>query len=73
MHLEDGDLRHDEGTVSHYWKVPTEENTPVRHGYWYVYPDVCVCSLCGEDSLSLSKYCPNCGAMMDGQAKEGWD
>lgn len=53
--------------------LPAVDAVPVVHGYWYVYPDVCVCSVCGEDSLSLSKYCPNCGALMDKESKEAWE
>lgn len=56
---------------------PTIDAEPVRHGYWE-YPDFydfgSVCSYCGFDSgeivggnqLKCLKYCPNCGAKMDG-------
>ena len=43
------------------------------HGHWIIYPDVCVCSKCNEQSPSIFKYCPNCGALMDEEAKEAWD
>lgn len=46
-----------------------QDVAPVRHGRWIKGR----CSICGEDALLddvenefLSKYCPNCGAIMDG-------
>lgn len=56
--------------------LPAEYVAPVRHGRWlqkkhkifgneYDY----VCSECGCDyALAEYKYCPNCGAKMDGGA-----
>lgn len=51
----------------------------VIHGYWDHFEDVDLqCSVCGTDAPIhysgiqwKSKYCPNCGAKMDG--KEGYD
>ena len=54
---------------------------PVRHGWWIdAYPDIepnpmfmyGICSECGlEQGISkYLKYCPNCGAKMDGGADE---
>lgn len=54
-------------------ELPTIDAVPVVHGHWIIYPDVCVCSECNEDSPSIFKYCPNCGATMDEEAKEGWE
>lgn len=57
---------------------PTVEAEPIRHGRWIRYEalngiDVgCECSICGfhsnvYDSRFGYKYCPNCGAKMDGE------
>lgn len=53
---------------------------PTRHAKW-IYPyessDINRCTLCGffvQDKLSnvreMFKYCPNCGAKMDGELSE---
>lgn len=56
--------------------APTIEAEPVRHGYWenangrpktYIRK----CSVCGKEAYFCGrgcsyKYCPNCGAKMDG-------
>ena len=50
----------------------------VRHGYWQYNrgqaPDekAYFCCLCayGESDYGKDKYCPNCGAKMDGERKE---
>lgn len=55
---------------------PTIEAEPVRHGRWtkdgcdckYFYYK---CSVCGEDNDGRTKFCPNCGAKMDGGAENG--
>ena len=54
-------------------ELPAVDAVPVVHGHWIVFPDVCVCSECNEDSPSIFEYCPNCGATMDKEAKEGWE
>jgi hypothetical protein len=54
------------------------ENTPeadvvkVKHGYWTTDDDpifgrMCVCSICGSCPTMEYKYCPYCGAKMDGK------
>ena len=53
--------------------APTMDAVPVVHGHWIIYPDVCVCSECNEQSPGIFKYCPNCGAIMDEEAKEAWE
>lgn len=58
---------------SHVKDMPTIDAVPVVHGHWIIYPDVCVCSECNEQSPGIFKYCPNCGALMDMEAKEGWE
>ena len=43
------------------------EYAEVKHGEWQVFkfrnPQ---CSLCYRDNIAKSRYCPNCGAKMDG-------
>ena len=53
-------------------EIPTADVAPVVHGDWiedgYIgYP--CVCSICGTptDKEFRTRYCPNCGARMDGE------
>lgn len=51
--------------------MPTEDVIEVKHGKWIEYqiPNIICCSECdwgtGVDEKSF-KYCPNCGAKMDG-------
>ena len=66
-------------------KQPTIEAEPVKHGRWIGAPlcgnDNCRCSACGSwnnihanlHGEIMQKYCPNCGAKMDGDRKEGAD
>jgi len=54
-------------------QLPAVDAMPIVHGHWIIYPDVCVCSECNGDSPSIFNYCPNCGATMDEEAKEGWE
>ena len=61
-------------------KAPTIEAKPVVHGRWIGKPicgnDNCRCSECGSwhhihanlRGEVMQKYCPNCGAKMDGGA-----
>ena len=47
--------------------APTVDAEPVKHGVWFG----TVCSCCGA-STSFSydcEYCPNCGALMDGEVE----
>ena len=60
--------------------IPTIEAEPVRHGYWenangrpktYIRK----CSVCGKEAYFCGrgcsyKFCPNCGATMDGDSDE---
>lgn len=59
--------------VSELNDIPAMDAAPVVHGHWIIYPDVCVCSKCNEQSPGIFKYCPNCGVLMDKEAKEAWD
>ena len=56
---------------------PMIEYVPVKHGRWVpLYDDVWFCSECeqteqfAENIESTSRYCPNCGARMDGDENE---
>lgn len=47
-----------------------------KHGYWriesYLLEKTGCCSICGEQIRmphEIYKYCPNCGAIMDGDSK----
>ena len=51
---------------------------PVKHGRWVVDGVYVVCSVCNRLTLSpivkqlpIFKFCPNCGAKMDGGADNG--
>ena len=52
--------------------IPAADVAPVRHGHWEqgdIYDIGDVCSICQYDSLREPckyKFCPNCGAKMDG-------
>lgn len=56
--------------------APTVDAEPVCHGRWLKHGYSCPCSNCGYDlgysgtpmelTLAFFKYCPNCGAKMDG-------
>ena len=59
-------------------EVPTEDVAPVVHGKWierwhenkHVIGDM-ACSVCGTQMLlTFPKFCPECGAKMDGGEKE---
>lgn len=60
--------------------APTVDAIPVVHGRWetvtlhstdFVYYVSTNCSVCGEYPASRCwKYCPNCGAKMDGERRD---
>lgn len=53
---------------------PDADVVEVRHGEWiYGEFDVPHCSECGKEVLpnQISKYCPECGAKMDGKVGDG--
>ena len=53
-------------------RLPASDVAPVRHGEWIERALRPTCSLCGfsgsliDAPISPFKYCPNCGAKMDG-------
>ena len=56
---------------------PTADVVEVKHGEWIrptkladMMHDIPHCSLCGEVPCDEGKYCPNCGAKMDGGEAE---
>lgn len=55
--------------------MPAIDVQEVKHGRWIwkdQSPDdfICVCSNCHEEEEHLYKYCPNCGARMDGEEND---
>lgn len=57
-----------------YQDCPLPDAEPVRHGKWIKFHDeFSKCSLCNYPtytSWNQTDYCPNCGAKLDGGAKE---
>lgn len=68
------------GVVSTIENAPTADVEEVRHGEWYYG----ICTNCGHEALDyldetpsgcamttyITKYCPECGAKMDGERKK---
>lgn len=56
--------------------IPAVDAVEVRHGWWtrvdyeMVGHDY-ICSECGEKNDSASRWCPDCGARMDGCREDG--
>jgi hypothetical protein len=66
-----GDKRIDVESVKNFLRNrPTVEAEPVRHGRWIAQDDTFTrfrCSVCELKNYDgYGKYCPNCGAKMDG-------
>lgn len=63
-------------------KIPTADVKEVKHGQWNTVYDGSIlehynsdvysltCSICGNTEKYISKFCPSCGARMDGGVKE---
>lgn len=53
-------------------KIPTSDVAPVRHGRWVTQDETrtkFMCSLCESKNYGgHEKFCPNCGAKMDGES-----
>lgn len=47
-------------------KEPTAEAAEVVHGEWIEGKSLEKCSICGKKGFPDWRYCPNCGAKMDG-------
>ena len=56
-------------------RISSADVAPVVHGAWQVTDRFKACSVCGYAFARLlpDKYCPNCGAKMDGERKDGGD
>ena len=54
-------------------KIPTADVAEVRHGCWkqvrYTEANLYLCSECDATEYKCHKYCPNCGAKMDGRGE----
>ena len=50
--------------------IPSADVAPVRHGRWKEHQGYCECDQCECLVTSCFKYCPNCGAKMDGDADD---
>ena len=48
-------------------EIPTANLAPVVHGEWIEGKNLEKCSLCGKKGFPDWKYCPSCGAKMDGR------
>lgn len=62
-------------------KIPAADVAPVVHGEWieierewdfhpYYYVDY-TCSICGSREQNKRNYCPECGAKMNGEKRDG--
>lgn len=55
-------------------KMPAVDAVEVVHGYWTTTDTIlgicCICSACGSCPTMEYKYCPYCGAKMDGERRE---
>lgn len=47
--------------------LPTADVVEVRHGEWIGHEGYEECNNCHHKALFCHKYCPNCGAKMDGK------
>lgn len=60
-------------TLEDFDRQPAADVVGVKHGEW-IYGDFDIphCSECGNEVLpnQISKFCPNCGAKMDGERRE---
>ena len=78
-HLDDV---HIAGAMNAIDEMPAADVVPVKHGHWISLDDYfedAQCSECGDalvigdcsfnDFCECYKYCPNCGAKMDGEGK----
>ena len=50
---------------------PAADVVEVKHGVWVEGRTLEKCSVCGKKGFPDWHYCPNCGAKMDGECREG--
>ena len=54
--------------------APTVDAEPVRHGRWIIDDGCSYCSVCRNNFkkaiMNHAKYCPMCGAKMDGERRK---
>jgi hypothetical protein len=66
--IKDADL------VEYFNSIPAVDAVPVVHGAWIQMNGHRYCNVCGhKDSPILTKYCPSCGAKMDGGDHDATD
>lgn len=54
--------------------IPAADVAPVVHGRWIKVDGLVACSVCKENPpRTYHNFCPNCGAKMDGGAKDAID
>ena len=61
---------HTDEDVERLLSIPAADVVPVRHGRWIPYnvkDCLYVCSECHSLPKDRTRYCPNCGAKMDGE------
>lgn len=53
-------------------KLPAVDAAPVVHARWIKRKtwDNAVCSYCSFENANMTKYCPSCGARMDGERRD---
>ena len=57
--------------------IPAADVAPVVHGRWMEHLDEMECSVCKrqwnycDNDTNTFNFCPNCGATMDGERKDG--
>lgn len=58
--------------IKHVEAQPADDVVEVRHGKWIEDHEFFKCSECGYlTDYRLSKFCPDCGAKMDGKVGDG--
>lgn len=63
-----------ESVLEYAEQLPAADVAPVVHGQWIMHDDefglTCECSVCHIETMGDGKYCPNCGAQMNGGAAD---
>ena len=48
-------------------EIPAADVAHAVHGDWYGCGNMWMCTVCDDLSYTMTNYCPNCGARMDGE------